>query len=283
MYMSADKYLFSVTTMEVINGRRLGELKPDEDGYYLHPAAVINHHTENDTFYVPEIFLQQLTDPGNIFRKNLERGNLFGEADHPDVPGTMADVPRLLRVAQDRVSHHIKEVKTIPLEEVPGAYLILMRVKPHGKYGPQLEESLRAKYVNTTFSLRSIIRESLDPRKNLRVRKILQLVTFDWVTVPGSPEAAKRYSNLGVENYSRVLTADMFRTAAYDYGMAAGLESYSESAVKSLLGELEIKLNTENYELTGYKNPGDVNFIDRSTGDRRSIAHVGLRMKGGII
>ena len=279
-----DRYLFSVSVCDTIPGRHLGKIEYDEYGYCWHPVAVLNHHTENRTFYEPEVYINQLTGSDTIFRKNLERGNLFGECEHPDVEGTVKDLPRLLRVATDRISHHIKAIKTVPLKEVAGAYLILALLKPHGVFGPQLKESLDSPFVNTTFSLRTVVKERYDPKRDLRIRSVISAISFDWVSVPGSPEASKRYcTNAGTEAFSAELTSDVLKSAAFDYGLVSGFESSSESSIQKLINDLTIKVSTTDYDITGLKSPGESNLIDLTTGDKRSLVHAGLRMKGGII
>lgn len=280
----ADKFLFSITTAKTIGNRSLITKTPDKYGYYTQAGAVINHSTENSTYYDPEIFRTQMVDKNNIFNKNLIRGCLYGEADHPDVPGTMEDIPRLLTVKMDRVSHHIREVTTVPLPEVPGAYLVLLKVKPHGKYGEFLKDSLESEFMNTSFSLRSIIKERWDAVRKLKMRNILQLVTFDWITVGGSPEASKRFSssNMGVETYSRTLSTDMLVKAAYEYGNVSGMESSDSLAIQRMLGDLEIRLSNNNYELSGFKEPGCTSFVDANTTDRKSLTHLGFKNSGGV-
>lgn len=190
---NVDGISFTVEVLAVKNGRKLGRIRPDEDGYYSMPLAVLGTVTDNRTYYEVEDFVSHLTSPNSLFVKCLIDGKLHGEYGHPPImtlPEEMR-LPRLMTVKEPNISHHIKKVWTGEKLET-GGRIIYGLIKPTGPYGESLKESLDDPCLNTSFSLRSIAQSREE--NGITRRRIKYLVTFDYVCAGGYSEASKRYS-----------------------------------------------------------------------------------------
>lgn len=188
-----DKISFCVDTLIVKNGRKLRAIRPDEDGYYTMPLAVLGTVTQNNTYYEVEDFVEQLTSPQSVFCKCLTAGSAEGEYGHPKIallPENL-QLTRLSYVDEQSVSHHIRKVWAGEKLE-SGGRIIYGKIKPKGPYGSSLKESLDDPCQNTSFSLRSIAASRHE--NGIIRRRIKHLVTFDYVTAGGYAEASKRYA-----------------------------------------------------------------------------------------
>ena len=184
---------FSVEVLSVKNGRKLGRIRPDENGYYTVPLAVLGTVTDNRTYYEVEDFVEQMTSPNSFFNKLLTDGKLSGEYGHPllAVLPENQQLPRLMTISEQQVSHHIGKVWSGDKLE-SGGRIVYGKIKPTGPYGGNLKESLDDPCLNTSFSLRSIAHSRQE--NGITKRKIKVLVTFDYVTGGGYSEASKRYA-----------------------------------------------------------------------------------------
>lgn len=261
-----DKIYFSVDTLEITGGKKLKGLRPDEDGYYDLPVAVIGAISRNETYYEPETLVTPIVDPNNIFNKMLREGNLYGEWGHP---AEDAPVERMLKIDENKHSHHFRKLYTgSKLEN--GAIPVLAKVKPCGPYGKYLEENLLSPSINTSFSLRSIVRAKWDEKMKCQRRSILRLVTFDYVGMPGYAEASKRYSP-AVEAFQNVeLTPEHFMSSG---GVLTACEGITDKDLLDMFGATEIRIRTT---MQGIHFKGQNTFIGEE-GNRRSLTHALLR------
>lgn len=190
---NVDKISFCIDTLLIKNGRKLGRIRPDENGYYEMPLAVLGTVTDNRTYYEVEDFVSQLTTPTSFINKCLANAKLFGEYGHPMIVLLPDDkvLPRLMVIDEKSVSHHIKQIRTGDKLESGGRILYGL-IKPHGPYGENLQSSLDDPCLNTSFSLRSIAQSRQEG--NITRRRIKHLVTFDYVNAGGYDEASKRYA-----------------------------------------------------------------------------------------
>jgi len=190
---NVDRISFVVEVLTIRNGRKLGRIRPDQDGYYTVPLAVLGTPTDNRTYYEVNDFVNQLTSPDSYINKCLVDAKLFGEYGHPMIkllPENL-QLPRLMLVDEKNHSHHIKKIWTGEKLE-SGGRIIYGLIKPTGPFGSYLRDSLEDPCLNTSFSLRSIA-HSTETRDLIR-RKIKYLVTFDFVGAGGYSEATKRYA-----------------------------------------------------------------------------------------
>lgn len=263
---NVDKIYFSVDTLEISHGKKLKGLRPDEDGYYDVPVAVIGGISRNETYYEPESLVNPIVDNGNVFNKMLREGNLFGEWGHPaeDSP-----VERMLKIDENKHSHHFSKLYTgNKLDN--GCVPVHAKIKPCGPYGKYLEENLMSPSINTAFSLRSIVKARWDEKMKCQRRTILRLVTFDYVGMPGYAEASKRYSP-GVESFCNVeLTPEHFMS---DDGVITACEGISDKDILNMFGASEITIRST---MCGIHFKGNRSFIGEK-GDRHSLTHALLR------
>lgn len=184
---------FNVDIMlEDEKGRRLGKLKPDKEGFYTCPIAVLGKGalSRNLRNYNPESIVRCINDPKSKFFRSLREGNLAGEYGHPED----RSLKRAMHIDQNNVSHFFRSIKAdeSTLTE-KGNLIIEGKFKPFGPKKQYLLESIEEEYYNTSFSLRAI------SQKGRTVNKIPEmimrlLVTFDNVLMGGFKEASKRYS-----------------------------------------------------------------------------------------
>lgn len=191
---NTDRIFFCIDVLAVRNGRKLGALRPDADGYYQMPLAVLGTPTDNLTYYEVEDFVQQLTSPTSHINMRILDGKLYGEYGHPKIQALPPEeqLPRLFDIYEDRMSHHIKKIWSGEQLE-SGGRIIYGMVKPHGPFAEHLRSNLDDSCMNTSFSLRSIAKSRQEGK--LTRRSIKHLVTFDYVTAGGYNEASKRYSH----------------------------------------------------------------------------------------
>lgn len=195
---NVSKISFIVDTLTIRSGKKLGAIRPDEQGYYQMPLAVLGTPTDNRTYYEVEDFVGQLVSPTSFINKCLTDGKLYGEYGHPPVQLMPDDlqIPRLMMIDEKCVSHHIKKIWADEKQLESGGKIIYGLVKPSGPYADPLRQNLDDSCMNSSFSLRSIAKSRTE--NGLVRRAIKHLITFDYVNAGGYNEAAKRFSP-GVE------------------------------------------------------------------------------------
>ena len=233
---NVDRISFCVEVLTVKNGRSLGKIRPDGNGYYTIPLAVLGVVTENLTYYETDEFVSQMTSPTTVFNKCLTDGKLYGEFGHPKIallPREM-QIPRLMLIEELNYSHHIGKVWTGEKLE-SGGRIVYGLVKPFGPQGSQLKASLDDPCLNTSFSLRSIALSKDEP--NLTRRRIKHLITFDYVGAGGYYQAAKRYSPS-----SESLCLDLPITRSNIIESVVAMERFSNTELNEIFGAKEVEI-----------------------------------------
>ena len=236
---NVDRISFTVDVLAVKNGRKLGMIRPDENGYYQMPLAVLGTVTDNRTYYEVEDFVAQMTSPDTVFNRCLTDGKLAGEWGHPKIMLLPEDMrlPRLMYVDEDKVSHQIGKVWSGEKLE-SGGRIIYGKIKPTGPYGDKLKESLDDPCLNTSFSLRSIAHSRNE--NGITRRKIKHLVTFDYVCAGGYNEASKRYSP-SVES----VNVDISLTEKNFVVTTAAMERLSNTELNEIFGASTVTIGTK--------------------------------------
>ena len=234
---NVDRISFSVDVLTVKNGRKLGRIRPDEDGYYEMPLAVLGTVTDNRTYYEVEDFVAQLTAPDSFVYRCLTDGKLYGEYGHPLILLLPDDqkLPRLMAIDEKNVSHHIKRIRTGEVLENGGRILYGL-VKPFGPFGNQLKDSLDDPCLNTSFSLRSIAHSRQEG--NITRRRIKHLVTFDYVCAGGYGEASKRFA-------PAVETLDMPITKSTLSGTTSAMEHFTNTQLNEIFGAKVVTIGNQ--------------------------------------
>ena len=185
--------MITVSTTPVTSGT----VEKDDQGYYLVNLGGFNVFNQSGAFYlvtdVNQLLFGERNGKPNPFLHRLKSGYLTGEANHPEkLPGmsNMEYYSRMVRLDVSRTAFHIKEV-LVDIEEDKAPLLqgaghpIKIRgwIKPSGKYGEILRESLENPNQNTAFSIRVISQDEI--RNGIAIRRPIQVVTWDWVDTPG--------------------------------------------------------------------------------------------------
>lgn len=173
-------------------------LKKDDNGYYRVTLGALNCHNSSGEYYVAQGVKELMEDESSLVNKRLKSGYLVGEMGHPQFqPGmTKADyIARLFKIPQENTSHHIKSVEFAPGPN--GMVKMVGWVKPTGPKGDLLKASLDNPDQNTAFSIRSITTDYVDRGKT--IKKIVQIITWDWVEFPGI-NVANKWDTLGMES-----------------------------------------------------------------------------------
>ena len=232
---NVDRISFVTDVLYVRDGRKLGAIRPDENGYYTIPLAVLGIPTDNHTYYDVDQFVNQITSPTSTLNKRLTDGKLYGEYGHPTISVLPEDkiIPRLLDIVEEKTSHHIRKLWTGD-KLATGGVLIYGAIKPTGPYGTYLKDNFDDPCMNTSFSLRSIATGRQE--NGITRRKIKSLVTFDYVTGGGYNQAAKRFAP-GVESMVDISLIDnKFRVTE------SAMESLSDTELNEIFGAKKVTI-----------------------------------------
>ena len=221
----------TVETDIIRNGKK-NILKTDSNGYYTIPVMALKKISSNNTYYDTPSFSTIISDEKSNFKDRLTSGCLYGEWGHPDLSqykDKRESFQRLIKVDEDRVSHHIK---SLSVEDD----VVEASIRPYGPYGSYLEDSFNTPTINTAFSLRSLTKDtrmkSPETDKDVIYKNLVHLTTFDCVLNPGFKEATKMFAksledldgifidkendnlswNISLENINDGLINDLFST-----------------------------------------------------------------------
>jgi len=253
---------FSVAVLDQLDGHKLKTLKADEHGYFTIPVAVIGATSRNRAFYEVQSLVDQIKNPNSYFNMMLREGNLRGEYGHPPID---ADLARIQNIFEPKVSHHIRRVYTG--ESTDKGTIIYAEIKPCGPQGKYLLEHILNPNENTTFSLRCLMQPMASTTPGVQNRMVRQLVTFDYVNMPGYKEASKWYAP-AQENFVLCdvpLTMDKVYNSST--GKFIGCENWSDDQIHDIFGIKTVDLSGEH--LSNYI-PGSLTYKDDS-GINRSV------------
>ena len=238
---SGNSLIFTIQTMQMMDGKALRALTPDEDGWYKDIAlGLIGVASRGRAFYEVDSVVNCMTNPNTAFYKKLTEGNLLGEYGHPFIKDK-SEMMRVLQIEMTKVSHAIRKIYTKRSKD-NGFIVVFGDVKPTGPYGKHLNDSFQDATRNTSFSLRSICSK---PREvnGVQHKRMLSLVTFDAVDGPGYKEASKRYA--GMESQVDLEESMSLQEAVKEDCVTdcLGLEHGSVDALFELLQTDAIKVN----------------------------------------
>lgn len=191
-----------------------GRIRCDPDGYYDVLAGGFDAYNSTNAFYTWESARPYFEGEKAIFRRRVKNGALFGEDGHPTkLPGMTPQeyIVRILTVDADRRSHHIKDFTIDPslFTNKHGAPIqaVWLRIKPMGARAQVVADSLENPHINTAFSIRCLTKDTVHPYTGIKIKTMLEPVTFDYVDEPGISFATK-YSNPSLEAHS--LKSELF-------------------------------------------------------------------------
>ena len=183
------------------------DLKKDDKGYYYVTLGALNVFNSANEFYILDKSVEDLfTKDSSVLMRRLKAGYLKGEVGHPKLEQGMTReqfFARNMRIDERNVCVHIRD---IILEETDidsgfgdGSKVVTVSgwVKPSGPHAEALERDLENPDVNVAFSIRSFTNNRL--QNGVVVKRIGQVITWDWVTEPGIASANK-WTKLGIES-----------------------------------------------------------------------------------
>lgn len=241
---------------------------PDKDGVYKDiPMMVIGKPSRNSKIYETTSMMEAITSDSSIFYRKLVGGQLEGEFNHPLI-WKEEDLPRVMLIDRDRLSHRILRVYTKATEQ--GNTILYGDIKCCGPKGKYLAESFADPQANTAFSLRSVV-SVLGKTGNFVKQKVLALITIDAVDCPGYAEASKVYVQ-GLEGLSLPFNVKQMMPQV---AKLVGAESATD---QQLLDILEADKVTINHSIRGMVDVR-TNSIVTDNGNK-SLFHTVFNMRG---
>lgn len=198
----SNKIIF--TTVKAMTDNR--KLEKDDKGYYKVTLGALNAFNSAGEFYTAEGVKDLINSASSSLNRRLTSGNLRGEVGHPEYERGMSKAQfynRNMKILLSNTCFHIREIMLTPTGKPSGMagqgeyILIEAWVKPSGPKGDALKKSLDNTEENTNFSIRSFT--SNDLVGGITLKKILQIITWDWVLEPGIADASK-WKKLSIES-----------------------------------------------------------------------------------
>ena len=205
-----------------------GTIEKDDQGYYLVNLGGFNVFNQSGDFYlvndVDKLLFGNNGNRPNPFLHRLRSGYLIGEANHPARSPGMSNMEyysRMVRLDVANTAFHIRDViveveDRPPLLQGAGAPIKIKGwIKPSGKNGELLRESLENPNQNTAFSIRVISKDEM--RGGVSIRMPIQVVTCDWVDTPGIANCNKFSTIKGSSVVGEAMTMAFDLEAANNY------------------------------------------------------------------
>lgn len=192
--------ILNVTSTRLEKSGKRGILKPNADGYYTMPVGGLEVCNTSGVYYTSGDGVRELfTSPDSMLQRLLRDGALKGENGHPKpYPGESDDAyqSRAMYPDEKNIAVFFRRIwldldfgRNHPEYNNPNMIAIMAEFKPDGVHGHLLQAALDDPDQNVCFSIRSLAE---DIRVNgRRVRAIREVITFDYVTLPGIRFATK--------------------------------------------------------------------------------------------
>lgn len=189
-----DKIIFTYTK----NYGENKKVQKDDKGWYRMNFGAINAFNAHGDLYLADGVHELIKGKSSRLAEKLAGGYLEGEKNHPSRQPGMKEsdfLMRVLKIDTDRVSHHIRDLEIIDTgmptgNGVQGNILAIVGwVKPVGPYGEELRQKIEDPDINVAFSIRSLTSDKII--NGTRVKKIENIITFDYVDEPGISLANK--------------------------------------------------------------------------------------------
>ena len=178
---------------------KLGVIKPDKDGCYTQVIGGLNAYNSGGSFYELEAGLQ-FFQAQSSFQRKIGRGVLRAETGHPKKTPGMKEYEygeRILRIEETLVCGTWRKIwlSNADLRDEQGRRIvpIMGTIYPSGPYRDMLIHAFQSPGEQVCFSIRSFTNDI--PRGDgTFIKKLLQIVTFDYVNEPGIWSAEKLLS-----------------------------------------------------------------------------------------
>ena len=213
-------------------------LTPDANGVYKSfPVMVLGKTSRNGKNYDVESMVFAITNSSSVFYKKLHAGQLMGEYGHPFVTEEK-DLARIAMVDPTNVSHVIHRVYCSPATE-RGNTIVYADIQPFGPYGKYLDESFKSPYINTAFSLRSLVaQKGKNPDGSIN-QIVTALITIDAVDAPGYAEASKVY----VSDEGLTVNIDNLEKNMSTLARVCGCEDINDQQLLDILQVNKVSIN----------------------------------------
>jgi len=232
----ADSIVFSPVTNAKIKNNKL---KTDEEGYYLVTFGELNSFNANGDFYSKLGIEDLINNKSHALARRLASGYLKGEANHPVFEQGMTKTDyyiRNLKIDLQSVSHFIREIIITPFDTVRDPItgqmvdkvMVEAWIKPAGPYGDALKAELDDPNINVAFSVRSFTKDDKLPTGRF-YKKLLQIITWDWVNEPGVTTANK-WAKLSNEELTIPLS-DLYNEDRIDECLNCSLENKEDKDI----------------------------------------------------
>lgn len=220
---------------------KAGTIKPLDGGYYRAVLGAFDFYNSGGAYY-PFKDAQHLFEDSSALMRRIATGNCRGECGHPRKDGSMSMrdfVNRVCDIYEPNISHHIRRV-TIDKESVKGpdgrpCIAVIGEVKPAGPRGPALQAAFENKHEDVCFSVRSLTKD--DYVGSTLHKRMVQLITWDWVNEPGI-SVARKWNSPSLE--SMVITPTQIAQArALATRNGSGMESANVRMLDEMLSATE--------------------------------------------
>lgn len=178
---------------------KLGVIKPDKDGCYTQVIGGLNAHNSSGHLYDLNAGVQFFKDDSSFMRK-IGRGVLRAEMGHPKKSLGMRQheyVDRLLRIEETLVCGTWRKIwlSNEDIKDNLGRKIIpiMGSIYPSGPYKDSLVHGFESPGEQVCFSIRSFTNDTPRPDGTM-LKKLLNIITFDYVNEPGMYNAEKLLS-----------------------------------------------------------------------------------------
>lgn len=229
------------------NSKKKGKLVPNKKGEYTFCVGALDIMSTRGDRYTLE-GAEQLFKKSSMLMKRIKAGGLYAENGHPvRVPGQTDEeyLGRIHTIEEARICGFISDLwldrKALANEGDGDSVAIMAKIKPFGELGDVLAQSIANEKQNVCFSVRGFTNDTR--RGGVTHRALTNIITFDFVTMPGIPVANR--SNSGSLESLEEWDFDT-ESLSYDMMGACGRTEEYVSAVESgSLLEETVKLYTQ--------------------------------------
>lgn len=221
----------------LVGTEKKGILVPDENGQYTQPIGGLNVYNSAGHWYTAK-GAKALLEESTVFRRRITRGVLCGEVGHPAQKPGMSDddyAMRILNIDDKNVCVHWSEI-TLDFDNYKNAdgkpmVAIIGKFTPHGPFADVVERAIKNTKANMCFSIRAFTQDTLE--RGVRIRELMNVVTFDYVVEPGI-FIAEKFRSRSLESFSptvdKLITRNSLERGLKNTKPGPALESVSLSA-----------------------------------------------------
>ena len=234
---------------------KLGVIKPDKDGCYTQVIGGLNAYNSGGSFYELEAGLQ-FFQAQSSFQRKIGRGVLRAETGHPKKTPGMKEYEygeRILRIEETLVCGTWRKIwlSNADLRDEQGRRIvpIMGTIYPSGPYRDMLIHAFQSPGEQVCFSIRSFTNDI--PRGDgTYIKKLLQIVTFDYVNEPGIWSAEKLLSPTLESRTDSSLERSYASSVARESSLSPNLEHHTDSIlIDSPITRQDYSYSSDRYQI----------------------------------